>query len=400
MKTPTLSIATVLMLALTGSAAQAQIKIKIGVLNDQSSLYADVTGRGSVVAAEMAAEEFNAAQKDIQVEIISADHQNKPDVGSTIARRWIDQESVDVISDLPTSSVALAVNEIVKDKNKIMLASGAASSDLTGKACSPNTVHWTFDTWSVSNATASAAVESGGNTWFFIAADYAFGAAMQRDTGDAVERAGGKVLGGVRHPLNTSDFSSFLLQAQQSKSKVIGLANAGADTVNAIKQAAEFNIVGSGQKLAAGLMVIQNVHALGLKAGQGLLVVEPFYWDLNEGTRAWSQRYFAKMNQMPNSAQAGVYASIMHYLKSAQAAKTKDAASVMKVMKATPTSDPLFGAGTIRADGRHTHNMYLFEVKAPETSSRPWDYYKLLVTTPGEKAFRPIDQGGCPLVGK
>lgn len=390
-------------LALTvcvGSAAEAQIKVKIGVLNDQSGLYADVTGRGSVVAAQMAAEDFNNEKRGVEVEIVFADHQNKADIGSAIARRWIEQEDVDAISDLPTSSVALAVNDIVREKNKILLASGAATSDLTGKACSPNTVHWTFDTWSISNATASAAVESGGNTWFFVAADYAFGAAMQRDTTEAVERAGGKVVGGVRHPINSSDFSSFLLQAQQSKAKVIALASAGADTVNALKQAAEFHIASEGQKLAAGLMVIQNVHALGPNIGQGLLVVEPFYWDLNDGTRAWSQRYFSKMNQMPNSAQAGVYASIMHYLKSIEKATTKEPALVMAAMKATPTSDPLFGNGTIRVDGRHIHDMYLFEVKGALEAKGPWDHYKRLVTIAGAKAFRPLDQGGCYLVGK
>lgn len=400
MKLRKLTLATLILLVAAATAAHAQIKVKIGVLNDQSSLYADVTGRGSVVAAQMAADEFNAAKKGIEVEIISADHQNKADIGSAIARRWIDQDGVDVISDVPTSSVALAVNDIVKEKNKILIASGAATSDLTGKACSPNTVHWTFDTWAISNATAAAAVQAGGDTWFFISADYAFGAALQRDTSEAVVRAGGKVLGAVRHPLNTSDFASYLLQAQQSKSKIIGLANAGPDTVNSIKQAAEFGTAKGGQKLAAGLMVIQNVHALGLAVGQGLLVVEPFYWDMNEGTRNWSQRYFEKMNQMPNSAQAGVYASIMHYLKAVESAKTKDAAVVMAAMKATPTSDPLFGEGVIRKDGRHTHDMYLFEVKSPETSSRPWDYYKRLVTIPGAKAFRPMDQGGCPLVAQ
>lgn len=400
MKLNKLSSTALILSILTGSAAQAQIKVKIGVLNDQSSLYADLTGRGSVVAAQMAAEDFNGAKKGIEVEIVSADHQNKPDIGSGIARRWIDQDGVDVISDVPTSSVALAVNDIVRDKNKIFLASGAATSDLTGKSCSPNTVHWTFDTWAISNATAAAAVEAGGTTWFFITADYAFGTALQRDTSEAVERAGGKVLGSVRHPLNTSDFSSFLLQAQQSKTKIIGLANAGPDTVNALKQAAEFGITAGGQKLAAGLMVIQNVHALGLKVGQGLLIVEPFYWDLNDGTRAWSQRYFDKMNQMPNSAQAGVYASTMHYLKGVEAAKTKDATAVMAAMKSTPTSDPLFGTGIIRPDGRHIHDMYLFEVKSPEASSRPWDYYKRLVTIPGDKAFRPMDQGGCQLVSR
>ncbi|GIL02762.1 MAG: ABC transporter permease [Alphaproteobacteria bacterium] len=380
-------------------AAHAEVAIKIGVMNDRSGIYADVAGEGSVVAARMAVEDFKAAEKGIKVEIISADHQNKPDIGSNIVRQWYDNDGVDVVADVPTSSVALAVNQITKDKNKIFLVSGAAASDLTGAQCSPNTAHWTYDTWSLAHGTGSAMVRKGGDTWFFLTADYAFGHALERDTGNVVKAAGGKVVGTVRHPFPGRDFSSFLLQAQASKAKVIGLANAGGDTINSIKQAAEFGITQGGQNLAGLLMFIADVHALSLKTAQGLVLTEAFYWDLNDGTRAWSKRFAEKHGgKMPTMVQAGVYSSVLHYLKAVDALKSKDAAKVMAKMKEMPTDDPLFGKGQLRADGRKIHDMYLFEVKKPQESKGAWDYYKLLATIPAAEAFRPLKDGGCPLV--
>jgi len=388
--------------ALGTAAAQAQISdgvIKIGVMNDMSGLYADIAGPGSVVAAKMAVEDFGAAKKGMKVEIVSADHQNKPDVGSTIARTWYDVDHVDVITDVPTSSVALAVSQITRDKGKAFLGSGPASSDLTGKACSPNFVHWTYDTWMLANGTGSAMVKAGGDTWFFLTADYAFGHALERDTGAAVTKAGGKVLGAVRHPLGTKDFSSFLLQAQASKAKVIGLANAGGDTINSIKQAAEFGIVKGGQKLGGLLVFLTDVNSLGLNTAQGLVLTETFYWDLNDQTRAWSKRFAAANNgKLPTMVQAGVYASVLHYLKAVEAIKTDDGTKVVAEMKKLPTDDPLFGKGVIRADGRKLHPAYLFEVKKPSESKGPGDVYKLLATIPADQAFRPLAEGGCPLV--
>ena len=375
--------------------------VKIGVLTDMSSLYADLSGQGSVIAARMAVEDFGAAKKGMKVEIVSADHQNKADVGSGIARQWLDSDKVDVIVDTPNSAVALAVNQIVKEKGKAFLVSGAASSDLTGKACSPNTVHWTYDTWALANGTGSAIVKTGGDTWFFITADYAFGHALERDTEAVVVKNGGKVLGKVRHPLNTADFSSFLLQAQSSKAKIIGLANAGGDTTNTIKQAAEFGIVKGGQSLAGLLVFITDVHALGLPTAQGLIMTEAFYWDANDKTRAFAKR-FAELDRgiHPTMVHAGVYAATLHYLKAVEALKNDDGTKVIAKMKEMPTDDPLFGKGAIRADGRKLHPMYLFEVKKPAESKGPWDYYKLRATIPAEQAFRPIDQGDCPLVKK
>jgi branched-chain amino acid transport system substrate-binding protein len=385
-------------------SAQAQVSdgvIKIGVLTDMSSLYADLSGQGSVIAARMAVEDFGAAKKGMKVEIISADHQNKADVGSGIARQWLDSDKVDVIVDTPNSAVALAVNQIVKEKGKAFLVSGAASSDLSGKACSPNTVHWTYDTWALANGTGSAIVKTGGDSWFFLTADYAFGHALERDTEAVVLKNGGKVLGKVRHPLNTADFSSFLLQAQSSKAKIIGLANAGGDTTNAIKQAAEFGIVKGGQSLAGLLVFITDVHALGLQTAQGLIMTEAFYWDMNDKTRAFSKR-FAELDRdiHPTMVHAGVYAATLHYLKAVEALKSDDGTKVIAKMKETATDDPLFGKGTIRADGRKLHPMYLFEVKKPAESKAPWDYYKLRATIPADQAFRPMDQGDCPLVKK
>jgi len=402
MRNPLAITATVL--ALLAGPAHAQISdgiVKIGVLNDQSSLYADLAGQGSVVAARMAVEDFGAAAKGLKVEIIFADHQNKADVGSQIARQWYDAEKVDLILDVPNSGVALAVNQITRDKGKAFIVSSAASSDLTGKACSPNTVHWTYDTWALANGTGNAIVKTGGDTWFFITADYAFGHALERDTEAVVVKTGGKVLGKVRHPLNNQDFSSFLLQAQASKAKIIGLANAGGDATNAIKQGAEFGIVKGGQNFAGLLVFLTDVHALGLDKAQGLIFTETFYWDLNERTRAFAKR-FAERNRgiHPTMIHAGAYAGTMHYLKAVEALKGDDGAKVIARMKEMPTDDSLFGKGTIRADGRKIHPAYLVEVKTPAESKYPWDYYKVRTTIPAEQAFRPIDQGDCPLVKK
>jgi branched-chain amino acid transport system substrate-binding protein len=388
---------------LGATAAHAQISdgiIKIGVLNDMSGLYADLTGPGSVVAAQMAVEDFGAAQKGMKVEIIGADHQNKPDVGSTIARTWYDTEKVDVIVDVPTSSVALAVNQITRDKGKAFLVSGAATSDLTGKACSPNTIHWTYDTWMLANGTGSAIVKTGGDTWFFLTADYAFGHALERDTEAVVLKNGGKVLGKVRTPFPGTDFSSFLLQAQSSKAKIIGLANAGGDTINSIKQAAEFGIVKGGQNLAGLLVFLTDVKALGLQTAQGLIFTETFYWDANDATRAFAKRFSAKAprGNYPTMIHAGVYSAVLHYLKAIEAAKTDDGTKVIAKMKEMPTDDPLFGKGMVRADGRKIHPALLVEVKKPAESKGPWDLYKIRTTIPADQAFRPMSEGGCPLV--
>jgi branched-chain amino acid transport system substrate-binding protein len=376
--------------------------IKIGVLNDQSGLYADLAGQGSVTAAKMAVEDFGGKIGNVPIEVIFADHQNKPDVGSGIARQWYDADGVDVIVDVPTSSVALAVSQITRDKNKVFLGSGPGTSDLTGKACSPNTVHWTYDTYALAQTTGKAEVQSGGKTWFFLTADYAFGQALERDTTAVVKANGGEVLGDVKHPLNTTDFSSFLLQAQASKAQVIGLANAGGDTINAIKAASEFGIVKGGQKLAGLLVFLTDIHSLGLQTAQGLLLSESFYWDHNDKTRAWSKKFAARNGgRMPTMVQAGVYASVLHYLKALKVLKSDaDGKAVVDEMKKLPTDDPLFGKGTIRADGRKIHPMYLFEVKTPAESKGPWDYYKLIKEIPGDQAFRPLDKGDCPLVTK
>ncbi|HEV2042860.1 MAG TPA: ABC transporter substrate-binding protein [Casimicrobiaceae bacterium] len=388
--------------ALGAGVADAQISdnvIKIGVLSDMSSLYADIGGPGSVVATKMAVEDSGIEKRGIKVEVVSADHLNKPDVGSSIARQWYDTDKVDVIVDVPTSSVALAVNEITKEKRKAFLVSGAASSDLTGKACSPNTVHWTYDTWMLANGTGGAIVKTGGDSWFFLTADYAFGLALERDTEAVVLKNGGKVLGKVRHPLNAQDFSSFLLQAQASKAKVIGLANAGGDTTNSIKQAAEFGIVKGGQSLAGLLVFLSDIHALGLPTAQGLIVTNTFYWDTNDQTRAWAKRFAALSGgKYPTMVQAGSYAAVLHYLKAVEALKSDDGTKVVAKMKEMPTDDPLFGKGTIRADGRKIHPAYLMEVKKPSESKGPYDYYKVRATIPADQAFRPLADGGCSLV--
>ena len=392
------------LLALGPATARAQISdgvIKIGVLNDQSGLYADLAGQGSVVAARMAVEDYGAEKKGMKVEVVFADHQNKADVGSAIARQWYDVDKVDLIVDVPNSGVALAVSQITRDKGKAFIVSSAATSDLTGKACSPNTIHWTYDTWALANGTANALVKQGADTWFFITADYAFGHALERDVEAVVLKNGGKVLGKVRHPLNTQDFSSFLLQAQASKAKVIGLANAGGDTTNAIKQGAEFGIVKGGQNFAGLLVFLTDVHALGLQTAQGLVFTETFYWDLNDRTRAFAKRLSERNRGIhPTMIHAGVYAGVTHYLKAVEALKSDDGTKVIAKMKEIPTDDPLFGKGTIRVDGRKIHPAYLVEVKKPSESKAPWDYYKIRATIPADQAFRPLDQGECPLVKK
>lgn len=389
---------------LAAGAAEAQYSdgaIKIGVMNDQSGTYADLAGPGSVWAAKKAIADFCKAQKcHDKIEVVFADHQNKPDIGSNVVRQWFDVDRVDAVVDVPTSSVALAVSTITKEKNKVFLVSGAAASDLTGKACTPNTVHWTYDTWALANGTGNAIVKTGGKTWFFLTADYAFGHALERDTIAVVEKNGGKVVGKVRHPFPAQDFSSFLLQAQASKAQIIGLANAGADTTNAIKQAAEFGIVEGGQNLAGLLVFLTDVHALGLKTAQGLIFTEAWYWDMTDNNRAFSKEFSAaNKGNRPSMVQAGVYSAVMHYLKAVHAlGSDADGAKVVAKMKATPTDDKLFGKGSIRADGRKIHDMYLFEVKKPAESKGPWDYYKVRATIPAAEAFRPMAEGGCPLV--
>ena len=395
----TVIAAAIAALAGTASAQVSDGVIKIGVLNDGSSLYADLTGQGSVVAARMAIEDFGAAKKGMKVEVLYADHQNKADVGSAVARQWYDVDKVDAIFDVPNSGVALAVSQITRDKGKAFVVSGAATSDLTGKACSPNTIHWTYDTWMLANGTGNAIVKTGGDSWFFLTADYAFGHALERDTEAVVLKSGGKVLGKVRHPLNTQDFSSFLLQAQASKAKIVGLANAGGDTTNAIKQASEFGIVKGGQSLAGLLVFLTDVHGLGLEKAQGLIFTETFYWDQNAQTRAFGKR-FATANRgiHPTMIHAGVYAGVLHYLKAVEALKSDDGTKVIAKMKDTPTDDPLFGKGRIRADGRKVHPALLVEVKKPSESKAPWDYYKIRATIRAEQAFRPEKDGGCSLV--
>ena len=399
-----LMLSTALMIG-AGTSAFAQDKtVKIGNLTDMSGLYADVGGPGSTLAAQMAIEDSGLTKKGWKVDVIAADHQNKPDVGTTTTRQWIDVEKVDVVVDVLNSGVALAVKNVVTEKNAIMINSGAASSDLTNAQCSPNVVHWVYDTYMLANSTGNALVKAGGDSWFFLTADYAFGAALERDTTAAVTKAGGKILGSVKHPLNSSDFSSFLLQAQASKAKIVGLANAGGDTTNSIKQAAEFGIVKGGQRLAGLLMFISDVNSLGLNVAQGLNFTETFYWDLNDQTRAFSKRFSERMKnkQMPTMVQAGVYSGLMHYFKALEAmgGNPHDDAKVVTKMKEIKTDDPLFGKGEIQPNGRKIHPAYLFEVKKPSESKGPWDYYKLVGTTPAEQAFRPLSESACSLVKK
>jgi branched-chain amino acid transport system substrate-binding protein len=380
--------------------AHAEDVMRIGVLNDMSGPYADLSGRGSVIAAQMAADDFAKENRTIKVEILSADHQNKADVGVQIVRRWIEVDDVAAVVDVPNSAVALAINEVMRQKDRTFLASSTATSDLTGKACAPTNVQWVFDTWALANSTARALVKDGGDSWFFLTADYAFGHALERDATALVQAAGGKVLGDARAPLNSADFSSYLLQAQASGAKIIGLANAGADASNAIKQAAEFGIgKGSKQKLAGLLVFLTDIDALGLEAAQGLVLTEAFYWDLNDATRAWSRRFAERAGgRMPTMNHAGVYSSVLAFLRAAAKEGSHSGRAIVKRMSEAPIDDPLFGPTTIRRDGRAVHAMYLFQVKAPNESKGRWDYYKLVATIPPDQAFRPIDQGGCPLI--
>jgi branched-chain amino acid transport system substrate-binding protein len=399
-----LLLTTALSLAAAGLARADDKVVKIGALSDQSGLYSDLGGPGSTLAAQMAVEDSGLTSKGWKIDIISGDHQNKPDIGTSIARQWFDVDKVDVIVDVPNSGVALAVNNVVKEKNGVYINSGAATSDLTNAQCSPNTVHWTYDTYMLAHSTGQALVKAGGTTWFFLTADYAFGAALERDTTAVVLANGGKVVGGVKHPLNTSDFSSFLLQAQSSGAKVIGLANAGGDTTNSIKQAAEFGIVKGGQKLAALLLFITDVKAIGLDIAQGLSFTETFYWDMNDQTRAFSKRFSARMKNgaPPTMVQAGVYSGLMHYFKALEAlgGNPHDGIKVVDKMKSMPTDDPLFGKGEIQPNGRTIHPAFLFEVKKPSESKAPWDFYKLVATVPGDQAFTPLAESKCPLLKK
>jgi branched-chain amino acid transport system substrate-binding protein len=391
-------IASFAALLLFTGAARADDTVKIGVLADMSSLYADLGGPGAVVAVQMAVDDFGGTVLGKKIEVVSADHQNKPDVGASIARQWFDEQGVSMITDLTTSSVALAVQEVGRQKNKVTLVVSAASSDLTGKACSPTSIHWAYDTTALANGTGAAVVKAGGDSWFFITADYAFGHSLEKDTAAVVEANGGKVLGSVDVPLNTADFSSFLLQAQASKAKVVGLANAGGDTVNSIKQAAEFGLVAGGQKLAGLLIFISDIHSLGLQTAQGLQLTESFYWDQDDQTRAWSKKFFDKTNREPTMAQAGDYSATMNYLQAVKAAGTLDSAAVMKELKSKPINDFVIRNGHIQEDGSLVHDMYLYEVKKPSDSTGPWDLYKLIATIPGDQAYKRPRGNECPLV--
>ena len=392
------SAAGLLSAALIAPASAQQTPLKIGVLSDFSSVYSDIGGQGNVEATKMAIEDFGGQMFGKPIDMVAADVLNKPDVASSLARKWWETESVDMIIDMPTSATALAVMELSKQYEKMLIVTDAASSDITGKSCSPYTAHWTYDTYSNAHTVGSAIVKNGGDSWFFLTADYVFGHSIERDTGDVVRAAGGKVLGSVKHPLNTADFSSFLLQAQASKAKIIGLANGGGDTINAIKQAGEFGIVAGGQNLAAIVMFISDVHSLGLKLAQGLIITEAYYWDLNDKTRAFGKRFLERVKRMPTMNQAATYSATLHYLKAVQAAGTKDTKTVMAKMRELPVKDAFTDNGVLREDGRMVHSMFLFQVKKPEESKGPWDYYKLLAEVPADQAFRPLKDGGCPLV--
>lgn len=383
-------------LSSTADAADSD-PVKIGVLADMSGVYADIGGQGSVEAVKMAIEDFGGSVLGKPVEVVSADGQNKPDVASNIARNWYDS-GVDVITDIPASGMALAIMQLSKDKKKIALVTSAGSSDITGKSCSPYTAHWTWDTYAMSHGTGAIIVKRGGKDWFFITADYVFGQTLERDTAAVVTANGGKILGSVRHPLNTADFSSYLLQAQSSGAKIIGLANGGADTINSVKQAIEFGLPKSGAQLVALIAFISDIHSLGLKDAQGLMLTEAFYWDLDEATRVWSRRFYERTKRMPSMTQAGAYSAVMHYLKAVKAAGSKDADKVMVQMRATPINDFMTHDGVLRADGRVLRDMYLFQVKTPGESKGDWDLYKLVEKIPAVEAFRPLGEGGCPLI--
>ena len=383
--------------------AHAQISgdtVKVGVLADMSGLYSDLSGIGSVVATQMAAEDFGGTVLGKKIEVVSADHQNKPDIGSNIAREWIDQQGVDAIVDVPVSSIAFAVQQIAKEKNRVLLISSSGSSDLTGKSCSPTSVHWTYDTYALAETAGKAMIQQGGDSWFFITADYAFGHALERDTAAIVKANGGTVVGAVRHPQDTADLSSFLFQAQTSKAKVIGLANAGGDTINSIKQANEFGIIRGGQKMIGLLTYISDVHGMGLQYAKGLILASAFYWDLTDETRAWTRRFMERSKKIPTMANAGAYGATLHYLKAIKEAGTDEAQAVVRKMKEIPVNDFFTKGGSVREDGRVIRSMYLFQVKSPEESKYPYDYYKLLNTVPGEQAFRPLAEGGCPMIAK
>jgi branched-chain amino acid transport system substrate-binding protein len=397
-----LSTGSALTMAAVPSLAYGQSSkktVKVGVLTDMSGFASDANGKGSVLAAQMAAEDFAKELPDMNIEVIFADHQNKPDIGGGIARKWIDTEKVNAILDIPVSSVALAVNEITRNSNALFIASGPGSTDLTGSKCSPHLVHWTYDTWALARGTAKSVTESGKKKWFFLTADYAFGHALEKDATELVRASGGTVVGAVRHPINTPDFSSFLLQAQASGADVIALANAVGDTINSIKQAAEFNILGSKQSVVALLLQLTDVHSLGLQVAKGLFLTQPFYWDQNAGTREFADRFAKRLDgRRPTDVQAGVYAGFLHYLKAVKQTNDTSADTVIAAMKAMPTDDPLFGRGRIRSDGRKIHPTYVMQVKTPAESKGPWDYFKIIDTIPAEEAFRPENQGGCPLV--
>jgi len=385
------------------SDAQGEISggvVKLGVLTDETGVFSSLSGEGSIEATRMAVEDFGGKAAGKPIEIIHADHQNKTDIGAAIARRWFDVDGVDVIIDVPNSAIVLAVQQLAKEKNRVLLVSTAGTADLTGKACSPVGVHWTWDTYAFAASSAKSIVQRGGDSWFFLTADFAFGHAMQRDATRFIEAAGGKVVGGVSHPLNTADFASFLLQAQSSRAKVVALANGGTDMTNSIKQAAEFGIPQGGQRLAALAAFITDVHAVGLAGAQGLLLTTSFYWDRTEESRQWSKRFFARRGVMPTQTQAGVYSAVTHYLKAVDALGSDEAKAVVAKMRDMPIHDFFTDRGFIRPDGRMVHDMYLVEVKKPEESRYPWDYYKILQTILGEEAFRPMDDGGCPLLTK
>ena len=384
--------------ALAQDAAVSDGVVRIGFIEDMSGVYADITGMGVVTAARMAVEEFGGTVLGMPIDIVFADHQNKPDIGASIARKWFDEENVDAILDVATSSPALAVIEIAKEKEKILTLSSPGSMRITNDACGPYVVHWAYDTHAIAHSTGRALVEQGFDTWYFVTADYAFGHSLEADTSDVVTGAGGSVLGSTRLPVGTTDFASALLTAQSSQAKVVALANAGTDTINSIKQAAQFGLTQGGQKLATLAGFINDVHGLGLEEAQGLTITEASYWDLNDETRAWSQRFFETMNAMPNMLQTGTYSSVLHYLRAVEAAGTDETAAVMAKMREMPINDVFYKNGTIREDGRMLHDMYLFEVKTPDESGAPWDYYKLLATVPADQAFQPIEKSTCPLV--
>jgi branched-chain amino acid transport system substrate-binding protein len=392
-------------LAMAPAAAHGQDKIsdgavKIGMIEDMSSLYADITGIGAVTAAPMAAEDFGGKVLGKPIEVIYADHQNKADIASAIAREWFDTQHVDALMDVAASATALAAIDIAKTKNKIVVLNGPATVRITNEACTPVSVHYTYDNYALSHGTGGAMVKAGYDTWFFITADYAFGHDLEQNTAAVVKASGGKVLGSVRVPINNSDFSSALLQAQSSKAKVVGLANAGGDTINSIKQAAEFGIVRGGQKMAGLLVYVNDVNTLGLEAAQGMLLTDAFYWDRDEESRAWAQRYFQRMNKMPNMTQAGIYSATTHYLKAVQAAGTDESQAVMEKMRSTPIDDFFAKGGKIREDGRMVHDMYLYEVKKPAESKGAWDFYKFVAKVPADEAFMPLSESKCPLVKK